>query len=198
MAIQSRVRFSILAMRSLKCLAAPFEMNRRVGYNQTAMGLSHLDEQGRAQMVDVSAKADTERVAVAKGEVTMQPATLALIRAGKIEKGEVFAVARVAGIMAAKRTHELIPMCHPLLITDVAVDFEILAEGGGSQPARVGITGTAKNVGKTGVEMEALVAVSTAALTIYDMAKAVDRGMHIQNIRLVAKRGGKSGDIVLE
>ncbi len=149
-------------------------------------------------MVDVSAKADTERVAIAKGEVTMQPATLALIRAGKIEKGEVFAVARVAGIMAAKRTPELIPMCHPLLITDVAVDFEILDEGNGSEPARVGITGTAKNVGKTGVEMEALVAVTTAALTIYDMAKAVDRGMHIQNIRLVAKRGGKSGDIVLE
>ncbi len=149
-------------------------------------------------MVDVSAKADTERVAVAKGQVTMQPATLALIRAGKIEKGEVFAVARVAGILAAKRTHELIPMCHPLLITDVAVDFEILAEGNGSERARVGITGTAKNVGKTGVEMEALVAVSMAALTIYDMAKAVDRGMHIENVRLVLKRGGKSGEIRLE
>lgn len=149
-------------------------------------------------MVDVSAKADTERVAIAKGEVTMQSATLALIRAGKIEKGEVFAVARVAGILAAKRTHELIPMCHPLLITDVAVDFEILAEGDNTQPARIGITGTAKNVGKTGVEMEALVAVSMAALTIYDMAKAVDRGMHIQNIRLALKRGGKSGEIRLE
>ncbi len=149
-------------------------------------------------MVDVSAKADTERVAIAKGEVTMQPATLALIRAGQIEKGEVFAVARVAGILAAKRTHELIPMCHPLLITDVAVDFEILAEGNDSEPARVGITGTAKNVGKTGVEMEALVAVSTAGLTIYDMVKAVDRGVRINNIRLVYKAGGKSGEIRLE
>lgn len=162
------------------------------------MTLSHLDEHGRAQMVDVSVKADTERVAIAKGQVTMQAATLALIRAGKIEKGEVFAVARVAGIMAAKRTHELIPMCHPLLITDVAVDFEILAEGVAREPARVGIIGTAKNVGKTGVEMEALVAVTTAALTIYDMAKAVDRAMRIENVRLVEKRGGKSGEIRLE
>ena len=164
----------------------------------TIMTLSHLDDQGRAQMVDVSAKADTERVAMAKGEVQLQAATLALIRAGKIEKGEVFAVARVAGILAAKRTHELIPMCHPLFITDIAVDFEILDEGNDQTPARIGITGTAKNVGKTGVEMEALVAVSTAALTIYDMAKAVDRAMHINNVRLVLKRGGKSGEIRLE
>src|SRR5512141_962103 len=121
------------------------------------MTLSHLDDQGRARMVDVSGKPDTERVAVAKGEVSMQAATLALIRAGNIQKGDVFSVARVAGIMAAKRTHELIPMCHQLLITDVSVDFEILAQGDASEPARVGITGTAKNVGKTGVEMEALV-----------------------------------------
>lgn len=162
------------------------------------MSLSHLDEQGRAQMVDVSAKADTERTAIAKGEVTMQPATLALIRAGQIEKGEVFSVARVAGILAAKRTHELIPMCHPLLITDVAIDIEILSEGSEHERARVGLVGTVKNVGKTGVEMEALVAVTTAALTIYDMAKAVDRAMHIENVRLVLKRGGKSGEIKLE
>ena len=162
------------------------------------MTLSHLDDQGRAQMVDVSAKPDTERVAIAKGQVTMKAATLGLIRAGQIEKGDVFSVARVAGIMAAKRTHELIPMCHPLLITDIAVDLEVLAEGSESEPARIGITGTAKNVGKTGVEMEALVAVTTAALTIYDMAKAVDRGMHIENVRLVSKRGGKSGEIQLE
>ncbi len=173
-----------------------FEIKEKVEYNVSGiMTLTHLDEQGRAHMVDVSAKADTERVAIAKGEITMQGATLALIRAGKIEKGEVFAVARVAGILAAKRTHELIPMCHPLLITDLAVDFEILAEG---EPARVGIIGTAKNVGKTGVEMEALVAVTTAALTIYDMAKAVDRAMRIENVRLVLKRGGKSGEIRLE
>ena len=163
-----------------------------------SMTLSHIDDKGRAQMVDVSAKADTERTAIAKGQVSMQAATLALIRAGKIEKGETFAVARVAGIMAAKRTHELIPMCHPLLITDVAVDFEILSEGNDHEPARVGIIGTAKNVGKTGVEMEALVAVTTAALTIYDMAKAVDRAMRIENVRLVLKRGGKSGEIRLE
>jgi cyclic pyranopterin phosphate synthase len=162
------------------------------------MALAHLDEHGRAQMVDVSAKADTERVAVAKGEIVMQAATLALIRAGQIEKGEVFAVARVAGIMAAKRTHELIPMGHPLLVTDLAVDFEILGEGDADERARVGIIGTAKNVGKTGVEMEALVAVTTAALTIYDMAKAVDRAMRIENVRLVLKRGGKSGEIALE
>jgi cyclic pyranopterin phosphate synthase len=146
-------------------------------------------------MVDVSAKTDTERVAIAKGEITLRAETLALIRAGKIEKGQVFAVARVAGILAAKRTHELIPMCHPLLITEIAIDFEILSE---NDPARIGITGTAKNVGKTGVEMEALVAVTTAALTIYDMAKAVDRAMRIENVRLVLKRGGKSGEIRLE
>ena len=149
-------------------------------------------------MVDVSAKADTERTAIAKGEITMRAETLALIRANKIEKGEVFSVARVAGILAAKRTHELIPMCHPLLLTDVAVDIEILSEGNDSEPARVGIIGTAKNVGKTGVEMEALVAVNLAALTIYDMAKAVDRAMRIENVRLVLKRGGKSGEIRLE
>ena len=165
---------------------------------EVAVALSHLDEHGRAQMVDVSAKADTERVAIAKGEITMQAATLALIRANKLEKGEVFAVARVAGILAAKRTDELIPMCHPLLVTDIAVDFEILAEGNENERARVGVIGTAKNIGKTGVEMEALVAVTTAALTIYDMAKAVDRAMRIENVRLVLKRGGKSGEIVLE
>ncbi len=148
-------------------------------------------------MVDVSAKDDTERVAIAKGEVTMKAETLALINAGMIAKGDVYSVARVAGIMAAKRTHELIPMCHPLLITDLQVDFEILSKGNDKEPARVEIQGTAKNVGKTGVEMEALVAVTTAALTIYDMAKAVDRAMHIENVRLVEKRGGKSGDTQL-
>ncbi|MBI3536487.1 MAG: cyclic pyranopterin monophosphate synthase MoaC [Chloroflexi bacterium] len=162
------------------------------------MTLSHLDQKGRAQMVDVSAKDDTERVAIAKGEVTMKADTLALIHAGMIAKGDVFSVARVAGIMAAKRTHELIPMCHPLLITDVQVDFEILAQGNEKEFAHIEIKGTAKNVGKTGVEMEALVAVTTAALTIYDMAKAVDRAMHIENVRLVEKRGGKSGEIKLK
>jgi cyclic pyranopterin phosphate synthase len=128
----------------------------------------------------------------------MRRQTLELIRAGEIEKGDVFSVARVAGIMAAKRTHELIPMCHPLLVTDLIVDFETLSEGNETEPARVGIIGTAKTIGKTGVEMEALLAVTTAALTIYDMAKAVDRGMRIENVRLVLKRGGKSGETRLE
>lgn len=148
-------------------------------------------------MVDVSAKADTERAAIAKGEVVMKRETLALIETGGVPKGDVFAVARVAGILAAKRTHELIPMCHPLLLTDVEVKFETL-DPPDEAHARVGITGIAKNVGKTGVEMEALVAVSNAALTIYDMVKAVDRALRISNIRLVYKAGGKSGEIKLE
>jgi cyclic pyranopterin monophosphate synthase len=162
------------------------------------MTLSHLDASGRARMVDVGAKADTERIAIAKGEVWMAAATLALIQSGGVPKGDVFAVAQVAGIMAAKKTHELIPMCHPLLITDVEVRFETLAAGDGAQAARIGITATVKNVGKTGVEMEALVAVSNAALTIYDMVKAVDRAVRLNNIRLVYKAGGKSGEIRLE
>jgi cyclic pyranopterin monophosphate synthase len=159
--------------------------------------LTHLDAQGRAQMVDVSAKADTERVAIAKGEVVLLQETRALIAQGSIAKGDVFAVARVAGIMAAKRTHELIPMCHPLLLTDVEVQIQDLPAFDETH-ARLEIIGTAKNVGKTGVEMEALVAVSNAALTIYDMVKAVDRHVHITNIRLVYKAGGKSGEIRLE
>ncbi len=166
------------------------------------MTLSHLDASGRAQMVDVGAKPDTERIAIAKGEVWMRPETLALIQSGDIPKGDVFAVARVAGIMAAKKTHDLIPMCHPLLISDVRVDFETLdaasSSAGVAELARVGVTGTARSIGKTGVEMEALLAVSTAALTIYDMVKAVDRGVRIDNLRLVYKAGGKSGEIKLE
>jgi cyclic pyranopterin phosphate synthase len=160
------------------------------------MSLTHLDDQGRARMVDVSDKLDTERIAVASGEITMRPDTLALIRRGGVEKGDVLAVARVAGIMAAKKTSELIPMCHPLMLTGIQVDFELPARE--SDPPQIGITATVKTRGKTGVEMEALTAVSIAALTIYDMAKAVDRAMHIQNVRLVRKSGGKSGDIVLE
>ncbi|MEE8163083.1 MAG: cyclic pyranopterin monophosphate synthase MoaC [Anaerolineae bacterium] len=157
------------------------------------MQLTHLDEEGRAHMVDVGGKPDTKRVAVAKGEITMRPETLALIQEGGITKGDVLAVAQVAGIMAAKRTYTLIPMCHPLLLTHVAVEFtpdeaENLIE----------ITATAKTTGKTGVEMEAMTAVAVAALTIYDMCKAVDRAMHITNIRLVRKSGGKSGEIILE
>ena len=152
--------------------------------------LTHIDETGHAHMVDVGAKDDTARIAIAKGEITMKPETLALIRAGSIKKGDVLTVAQVAGIMAAKKTSELIPLCHPLALTRVDVDFSLDENLPG-----VLITATAKTVGKTGVEMEALTAVSVAALTIYDMAKAAEKTMRIQNIRLVEKQGGKSGDI---
>ncbi|MEE9284682.1 MAG: cyclic pyranopterin monophosphate synthase MoaC [Dehalococcoidia bacterium] len=144
-------------------------------------------------MVDISAKADTERVAVAKGRVVMTPATLGLVRSGQGAKGDILAVARVAGIMAAKKTPDLIPLCHPLLITDVAIDFELDEAG-----SAVEITATVRTTGKTGVEMEAMTAVSVAALTIYDMGKAADRAMRIEAVRLARKSGGKSGDIVLE
>ncbi len=153
------------------------------------MELTHLDEQGRARMVDVGGKPDTERVAVARGEVVMRPETLRLIAAGGVPKGDVLAVAQVAGIMAAKRVPDLIPLCHPLLITKVDVEFEVNEAG-----SRVIITATARCRGQTGVEMEALTAVSVAALTIYDMAKAVEKTMRIGNIHLVSKSGGKSGE----
>ena len=155
--------------------------------------LTHIDEKGAARMGDVSAKQPTTREAIAAGEVQMQPETLALIQSGAIAKGDVLAVARVAGIMAAKRTPELIPLCHPLPITRAEIDFAC-DEG----CSLVKIVARVRCHGVTGVEMEALTAVSVAALTIYDMGKAVDRGMHIQNIRLIEKHGGKSGDIVLE
>jgi cyclic pyranopterin phosphate synthase len=150
-------------------------------------GLTHIDEAGRARMVDVGAKPITERVAVASATLVMQPSTLKRIRAGKIAKGEVLAVARVAGIMAAKRTAEIIPLCHPLLINVATIDFEPHAGG------RLDIIATVKVSGKTGVEMEALTAVSAAALTVYDMCKAVDRAMTITNVCLLEKRGGRSG-----
>lgn len=153
--------------------------------------LTHIDEHGAARMVDVSAKQPTQREALAAGEVRMQPTTLALIQAGDVAKGDVLAVARVAGIMATKRTPELIPLCHPLPITSVTVDFEFDTER-----SVIAITSCVRCTGITGVEMEALTAVSVAALTIYDMAKAVDRSMAIQNIRLLEKHGGKSGDWV--
>lgn len=158
--------------------------------------LTHLDEEGRARMVDVGAKDDTERVARVRGRIYMQPATLQRIEAGQIKKGDVLGVANVAGIMAAKRTHELIPMCHPLMLTHIDLHFSFSPAD--TDPAYVEIETTVRTRGKTGVEMEALTATSTAALTIYDMAKAVDRGMRISDIRLVEKRGGKSGDIILE
>jgi cyclic pyranopterin phosphate synthase len=152
--------------------------------------LSHLDEQGRARMVDVSAKDATRREATARGEVHMRPATLALIAEGDLPKGDVLAVARIAGIMAAKQTSSLIPLCHPLPITSVNVDFELDPAG------VVGIEATARVTGKTGVEMEALTAVSVAALTVYDMCKAVDKAMTIEHVRLMHKIGGKSGEFV--
>jgi cyclic pyranopterin phosphate synthase len=155
--------------------------------------LTHVDDAGHARMVDVGAKADTERIAIARGEIVMKPETLALIRSGTIKKGDVLTVAQVAGIMAAKKTSELIPLCHPLPLTKVDVDLALDETLPG-----VRITATAKTTGKTGVEMEALTAVSVAALTVYDMAKAAEKTMKIQNIRLVEKHGGKSGDIVNE
>jgi len=152
-------------------------------------GLTHLDEHGHAAMVDVGDKAVTTRTAIAQGEVHMQPATLAAIRDGNVPKGDVLAAARIAGIMAAKRTPDLIPLCHPLLLSKVVVDFTI-----DEAASRVLITATVRCHGQTGVEMEALTAVSIAALTIYDMAKALEKTMTITNLGLVEKRGGKSGD----
>lgn len=150
--------------------------------------LSHVDERGAARMVDVSAKADTVREALAEAFVVMQSATLALIQEGGLPKGDVLAVARVAGIMAAKRTSDLIPMCHPLPISGVTVDLSPASAD------RLRISATVRTTGKTGVEMEALTAVSVAALTVYDMCKAVDRGMRVEGVRLLEKRGGKSGE----
>ncbi|MFO7916750.1 MAG: cyclic pyranopterin monophosphate synthase MoaC [Anaerolineae bacterium] len=157
------------------------------------MKLSHLDPQGNARMVDVTDKETTVRKAVAAGEVHMKAETLRLIQKGEIPKGDVFSVARVAGIMAAKRTPDLIPMCHPLQLTDVEIDFSP-----DEASSLIGIQGRVKCKGVTGVEMEALTAVTVAALTIYDMCKAVDRDMQIHNIRLQRKTGGKSGDVILE
>lgn len=155
----------------------------------TESQLTHLTEDGSAQMVDVGAKARTRRVAVAAGRISMQPQTLRLIRAGELKKGDVLGVARIAGIMAAKRTSELVPLCHPLPIEQIALQLCLNKEMNA-----VDIRATVQTTGKTGVEMEALTAVSVAALTIYDMAKAVDRGMRIGDIRLLEKRGGSRGD----
>ncbi len=155
--------------------------------------LTHLDAQGRARMVNVGHKPDTERVAVAKGEVIMRPETLALIRQGALKKGDVLTVAEIAGVMAAKRTSDLIPLCHPLPLTQVTVELTLRDDLPG-----VEITATARTVAKTGVEMEALTAVSVAALTVYDMAKAAEKTMRLTNIRLVRKSGGLSGDVINE
>jgi cyclic pyranopterin monophosphate synthase len=153
--------------------------------------LTHFDAQGQAHMVDVGTKAATHRVAIAQGRITMQPATLALIASGTAKKGDVLGVARLAGIMASKKTSELIPLCHPIALTRVAVDIELLAN-----EHAVVCSATAETVGPTGVEMEALTAVQVALLTIYDMCKAADRGMVIGDVKLLEKHGGKSGSFV--
>lgn len=155
--------------------------------------LTHLDAEGNAHMVDVSEKDVTTRSATARAIVEMLPATLALILEGKAKKGDVIATARIAGIMAAKKTHELIPLCHPLMISKVTVDF-----APDTSTSTIEVTATVKVEGKTGVEMEALTACSVAALTLYDMCKAVDRGMKVNNLRLVEKAGGKSGHFTAE
>lgn len=155
--------------------------------------LTHLDDQGAARMVDVGEKADTVREAKAAGAVYMKPETLGLIRDGAIKKGDVLTVARIAGVMAAKRTADLIPLCHPLALTHIDVDLSLDEDA-----SAVRIVATTRTIGKTGVEMEALTAVTAAALTVYDMAKAVDRAMRLADIRLLEKRGGVHGDYVAE
>lgn len=151
--------------------------------------LTHLDETGAAHMVDVSAKAETVREAIAEGRIAMSAEALAAIRAGTAKKGDVLATARIAGIMAAKKTSELIPLCHPLMLSKVSVDFAF-------EEGSIRVTAMARLTGQTGVEMEALTAASVALLTLYDMAKAIDKGMTISGIRLLSKTGGKSGDWV--
>lgn len=153
--------------------------------------LTHLDDRGRVKMVDIGAKPDSERTATAGGRVLMKPTTARLIREGNIKKGDVLTVARIAGIMAAKRTAELIPLCHPIPISEIALELTV-----DEAKSAVEIVATVKTSGKTGVEMEALTAVTAAALTIYDMAKAVDREMRLADIRLLEKRGGLHGDYV--
>ena len=154
--------------------------------------LTHFDAQGQAHMVDVGAKISSHRIAVARGRIEMLPATLAMVEAGNAKKGDVLGVARIAGIQGAKKTSDLIPLCHPLALTRVAIDFEIV-HASPSTPAHVVCMATAEVVGQTGVEMEALTAVQVALLTIYDMCKAVDRGMTINQVHLAEKHGGKSG-----
>jgi cyclic pyranopterin monophosphate synthase len=158
-------------------------------------GLTHFDERGQAHMVDVAAKPATHRTAVARGRIEMLPATFALIQSGNVKKGDVLGIARIAAIQGAKKTSDLIPLCHPLALTRVAVDFSLVpARDDG--PAVVECTTTVETVGSTGVEMEALTAVNVGLLTIYDMCKAVDRGMTITDVRLLEKHGGKSGSFV--
>ena len=157
--------------------------------------LTHFDPQGRAHMVDVTGKASTHRIAVAAGRIEMLPATLAIIEAGTAKKGDVLGIARIAGIQAAKKTSDLIPLCHPLALTRIAIDFKAMKEDS-TLDSHVFCTATVETIGPTGVEMEALTAVQVALLTLYDMCKAVDRGMTINNVKLLEKHGGKSGSFV--
>ena len=157
--------------------------------------LTHFDAQGQAHMVDVSAKNNTHRIAIARGRIEMLPATLAMIEQGNAKKGDVLGIARIAGIQGAKKTSDLIPLCHPIALTRVAMDFEVVPASGATA-AHVVCSATAETVGPTGVEMEALTAVQVALLTIYDMCKAVDRGMTINDVKLLEKHGGKSGSFV--
>ncbi len=161
--------------------------------NNPDIHLTHLDDQGNAKMVDVGDKDITSRVAVARGHVSIQPETLRLIKEGLMKKGDVLTIAQIAGIMGAKKTSELIPLCHPMPLDKVDVDLDL-----NDSESRIEISATAKTTSRTGVEMEALTAVTVAALTLYDMCKAVDRGMRIEAVRLVQKSGGRSGDINLE
>ncbi len=176
--------------------AMPSRPKKTRAVPEAATPLTHLDERGRARMVEVGAKPETERVAVASGEVRMAATTATLISAGKVAKGDVLAVARLAGIQAVKQTHVLIPLCHPLRVSGVEIEIDVSAERGGIGVAK--IRATVRAVDRTGVEMEALTAVSVAALAIYDMAKAVDKGMVIGEVRLEEKRGGRSGHWVRE
>ena len=180
-----------------------FFPNHRPTMTQPASPLTHFDAQGQAHMVDVAAKAATHRIGVAQGRIAMQPATLALILAGNAKKGDVLGIARIAGIMAAKKTSDLIPLCHPLALTRVAVEFMAepadaagVAALSGAETGQIRCTATVETVGPTGVEMEALTAVTVALLTIYDMCKAADRGMTITDVKLLEKHGGKSGSFV--
>jgi cyclic pyranopterin phosphate synthase len=179
--------------RSNKPAVSAFLKEGQGEVSSAKQSLTHLDEQGRVNMVDVGWKPTTDREAVARGYVSMQSETLRLIKEGLMKKGDVLTVAQLAGIMGAKRTAELVPLCHPLPLNQVSVELELDEE-----QSRVNITATARTSAKTGVEMEALTAVSVAALTMYDMCKGVDRAMHIEGIRLVRKQGGQSGDITLE
>ena len=161
--------------------------------NDLNLQLTHLDDQGNAKMVDVGDKDVTSREAIARGYISMQPETLRLIKEGLMKKGDVLTIAQLAGIMGAKKTSELIPLCHPLPLDKVEVELEL-----DDTECRIDVTATARTTARTGVEMEALTAVTVAALTLYDMCKSVDRGMRIEAVRLVEKRGGRSGEIILE